>query len=208
MMSRSASGEREGPVLDHEAVARLPHRLSFSRNGRAAEVRRVPAGEVEVAGNALRIADAAYGDEVPPLPVRVPNGRHTVYAYQWDHPQGVINVCAVVAFRRQRWAVARPLTIANDMRPDLTAGIIVDSAEVRVGGVSQVVLPSGLGDGYYPVIGVYNYALVPQAVVLDFQVWRVREVILLPGQVLDEFAIVRRVGQDAEPGTAADRARG
>lgn len=57
-----------------------------------------------------------------------------------------------------------------------------------------MVLPSGLGDGYYPVVGVYNFGLLAQAVVLDFQVWRIHEVILLPGQVLDEFAIVRQRG--------------
>jgi hypothetical protein len=48
--------------------------------------------------------------------------------------------------------------------------------------------------------------LSPQAVVLDFEVWRVREVILLPGQVLDVFGIVRWVAPDAERGAAHDPA--
>jgi hypothetical protein len=184
-------------MLDHKAAARLPDRLPFSRNRRTVETRRVQLGEIEVAGHALKIADAAYGDEVRPLPVRAPDGRHAVHAYQWDHARGAINVCVVVAFRLQRLAVARPLVIANDMRPDLTGGIIVDSAEVRVSGASRVIVASGLGDGYYPVVGVYNFAWFLHAVVLDFEVWRVREIILLPGQELDEFAIVRQVSKDA-----------
>jgi len=83
----------------------------------------------------------------------------SLYAYRWDYPCGLINVCVVVAFPRQWRPVTRPLTITNDMRPDLNAGIIVDSAEVQVSGVSQVVMTSGLGDGYYPLVGVYNAGL-------------------------------------------------
>ena len=70
---------------------------------------------------------------------------------------------------------------------------MVDSAEVRIAGTSHVTLPSGLGDGYYPVVGVFNLGLLVQAVVLDFEVWRTRNVALLPGQELDEFGIARQV---------------
>lgn len=182
-------------MLDHKAAARLADRLWFTCNGRAAEAQRVQVGEIEVSGRALRVADVAYGDEAPPLPVRAPDGRHAVHAYRWDHPRGPINVCAVVAFGQQRLAVARRLVIANAPRPDLTAGIIVDHGEVRIGGRSHVTLPSGLGDGYYRVIAVYNFGLVVQAVVLDFEVGRPRNVVLLPGQEFDEFGIIRRVGR-------------
>ncbi len=195
-------------MLDHKAAARLPDRLHFTRNGRNAEADRVLLCELEVADRELKIADADYGDEVSPLPIRVPNGRHAVYTYRWDHARGPINVCMVVAFGRQRLAVARPLVITNDMRPDLTAGIIVDSAEVRIGSASSATFPSGLGDGYYPVVGVFNFGLFAQAAVLDFKVWQVRQVVLLPGQVQDEFAIVYRVAQDAEQGAVADRGNG
>lgn len=181
-------------MLNHKATAQLPERLRFTCNGREAEASRIQLGEIEVAGGTLRVADVAYGDEALPLPVRVPDGRHTVYAYRWDHPRGPINVCAVMAFGRQRLAVARRLVIANTPRPDLTAGIIVDHAEVRIGGRSHVTLRSGLGDGYYPVIGMYNFGLFVQAVVLDFEVGRRRNVVLLPGQEFDEFGIVRVVG--------------
>jgi hypothetical protein len=184
----------EGAVLDHKAAARLPDRLRFTCNGREAEAGRIRLGEIDVAGRVLRVTDVAYGDGAPPLPVRAPDGRHAVHAYRWDHPRGPINVCAVVAFGRQRLAVARRLAIANAPRPDLTAGIIVDHAEVRVGGRSHVTLPSGLGDGYYPVVGVFNFGLFVQAVVLDFEVGRPRNVVPLPGQEFDEFGIVRQVG--------------
>jgi hypothetical protein len=189
-----------GTVLDYKAAARLPDRLRFTRNGREAEARRVLVGEIQINGRELRVADVAYGNDAPPLPVRVPDGRHRVYAYDWEHARGPIKVCAVVAFGRQRLAVARPLVISNQMRPDLTDGIIVDHAEVQIGGTSGVTLPSGLGDGYYPVIGVYNFGVSVQAIVLDLKVWQVREVVLLPGQVLDEFGVVRRVIQDSETG--------
>jgi hypothetical protein len=177
-------------VLDVKAAARLPDRLGFSRNRRPAVARRVRVGEVEVIGHVLRISDVAYGHETSPVPVGVPDGIHTVHAYQWDRPQGVINVCVVVAFRPPRWSVARRLAIRNEARPDLTAGLIVDHAEVRVGGFTHVTLPAGLGDGYYPVFGVFNFGLLAQAVVLDFQVWRLRNVVLLPGMAFDEYALV------------------
>jgi len=178
--------------LDCKAAAQLPDQLPFIRNGRKAEARRVQVGEIEVASRELSIADAAYGDKASPLSDRMPDGRHVVHAYVWDHPRGPINICAVVTFARQRLAITRRLVITNDLRPDLTAGIIVDSAEVRIGGTSGVILPSGLGDGYYPIVGVYNFGLFVQALVLDFEVWRTRNVILLPGQEFDEFGIVRQ----------------
>jgi hypothetical protein len=80
------------------------------------------------------------------------------------------------------------------MRPDLTAGIIVDSAEIRIGSASALTHPAGLGDGYYPITGVYNFGLLARAVVLDFKLWHVRDVVLLPGQVLDEYGIVVKPG--------------
>jgi len=181
-------------VPDHKAAARLPDLLRFTCNGRAAGARRVQLGGIEVAGRALRVADVAFGYNAPPLPVRVPDGRHAVHAYRWDHPRGPINICAVVAFGRPRLAVNRRLVIGNPSRPDLTAGILVDHAEVRIAGTSHVTLPSGLGDGYYPVVGVYNFGLIVQAVVLDFEVGRPRNVVLRPGQEFGEFGIVRHVG--------------
>ena len=181
-------------MLGFKAAARLPDRLAFIRNGRVAETTRIRLNEITIDDNRLKIADAAYEGRIPPIPVRVPNGKHVVHIYQWNHPRGLINVCAVVAFNRQRLAGVRQLKIANDTRPDITDGFIVDSGEVRIGSESGVSLESGLGDGCYPVIAVYNFGLFLQAVVVDFKVWKVRNVVLLPGQEFDEFAIVRRVG--------------
>jgi hypothetical protein len=188
-----------GGVLNHKSAARLPDRLRFTRNGREADAHRVQLGEIEVVGRELRVADATYEDEVSPLPVRVPNGLHAIHVYLWEHPRGSIPVCVVMAFLPQRLAVARPLVIDNNMRADLTDGIIVDSGEVRIGSASSITLASGLGDGYYPLHGIYNFGLFVQAVVLDFKVWQVRKMGLLPGQTLDEFGIVRRISPDAEP---------
>jgi hypothetical protein len=180
------------PCWTTSQLARLDDQLSFSRNGRTAVARRVEVGRVEITGHELRIGDAPYAHSLPPLPIRAPDGTRVVHAYQWDHRRDAIYVCVVLSFRPQRLAVARQLTIANELRPDLTAGIIVDSGEVRVGGATFVRLRSGLGDGYYPVFALYNLGLWLQAVVLDFQIYRMRRLILLPGQELDEFGIVRR----------------
>jgi hypothetical protein len=192
-------------VLDHKSAARLPEQLRFTRNGREADARRVQLGEIEVVCRELRVSDATYGDGVSPLPVRVPNGLHTVHVYLWDHPRGSIPVCMVMAFWPQRLAVARPLVIDNNMRADLTDGIIVDCGEVRISSATSVTLASGLGDGYYPVYGIYNFGLFVQAIVLDFKVWQVRKMGLLPGQTMDEFGIVRRISNDAESSSAPDR---
>jgi hypothetical protein len=183
-------------MLDYKAAARLPETIQFTRNDRSVVACRVRLGSITVAGNALLIADPSFADATAPIPVRVPEGTYPVHAYQWDHSRGAINVCVVVQFRPQWWAIARRMTIHNHYRPDITHGIIVDTAEVCVGSPSEVTLPSGMGDGVYPVAGVYNLGLFMQAVVLDFRMWEIRDVVLLPGQEFDEYRIVRRVGKE------------
>ncbi len=180
-------------VLNYKAIARLPDRILIFRNGWEAQANRVQRGEIDVVGHSIKIADAAYGEAVSPLPVRVPNGRHMVYSYEWNHPWGPISTCAVVQFGQPRLSVVRSLVIQNDMRPDLTEGIIVDSAEARVAGASCVTLTSGLGDGYYPVFGIFNFGFFVQAIVLDFKIWQVREVVRMPGVEIDKYGISRSV---------------
>lgn len=191
--------------LDHKTITRLPDTIEFSRRDRSIMARRVQLGEIRVSGHTLRIADVMYEgegrNEQPPLPVRAPNGLHPVYAYQWDHPDRIINVCAVVAFRAQSWALGRRLVVRNEWRPDLTHGVIVDNGQLSLWSETAVTFEAGLGDGVYPIIGVFNFGFFPQAVVIDLMLWRdeSHRIILLPGQYLDEFGIVRRV---AEPGPA------
>ncbi|HJZ55006.1 MAG TPA: hypothetical protein VKE74_08605 [Gemmataceae bacterium] len=190
-------------MLNHKKAARLPDSIQFTRNGLPVEARRTQLGEVRVAGHSLRIADMMYeegSDGQPCLPVRVPDGSFPVHAYQWDHPRGIINVCVVVAFGPQRWATTRPLVVQNEWRPDITHGVIVDTAELTLWSVTAVTFAAGLGDGVYPVVGVYNYGLFAQAIVVDLLLWRndSHRVILLPGQVIDEYGIVRKVGPDGQ----------
>lgn len=178
-------------MFDLKAAARLPGRSKLMRNGVKLHARRVALGAVDVRDNALRIADADEADEPPGLPLCVPDGEHGVYAFQWEHSGRPVNVCAVISFRLQLFAVARPLSIDNRARPDLSEGVIVDSGNIRIAAASSLTMESGLGDGYYPVYAVRNFGLVLQAIVVDFEVWRVRNVILLDHQELDEFGFVR-----------------
>jgi hypothetical protein len=184
-------------MLNLSLAARLPDRLRFTRNGREAEANRIRLGEVEVIHSRIKLADAAYHEEMPTLRIRVPNGRWAVHVYQWNHAAGSFNVCAVISFARQRLALSRTLTIPNEIRPDMTAGMMVDSGEIWVGDESGLTFPAGLGDGYYPVVGLFNYGLFLQAIVIDLKAWHVPRVILQPGQVMDEFGMVRIVNQDS-----------
>jgi len=47
-----------------------------------------------------------------------------------------------------------------------------------------------LGDGYYPVYGVFNFGLWLQALVVDFQLWKLKRYVLLPNQEMDEYGLV------------------
>jgi hypothetical protein len=192
-------------MLDHKAAARLPETIRFTRNGLEVEARRARAGEVRVVGQALRIADVMYEGsnrhEQPRLPIRIPDGSYPVHVYQWDHPRGIINVCGVISFCSQRWAVTRRLAIQSEWRPDITHGVIVDNGRLTIWSASAVTFEAGLGDGVYPVVGVYNFGLFAQAIVVDLLVWKndSHRIILLPGQEFDEYGIVRRVDADDGP---------
>ncbi|MEX2188202.1 MAG: hypothetical protein WD875_15455 [Pirellulales bacterium] len=178
-------------MIDVKAAARLPRGLKFTRNGLSADARRIEIGVVDVRDRAVHLADEDYAHDLAPLPIRVPNGRHRVYAFQWEHAGEAISVCAVISFRRQLFAVARPLLIDNPARPDLTEGIAVDSGKVHIEAATSLTIPSGLGDGYYPVFAILNFGLVVQAIVIDFEIWTVRHVILQDHQELDEFGMIR-----------------
>src|SRR4051812_27075441 len=95
--------------LDYKTITRLPDTIEFNRVGRTIQARRAQLGAAVVADRTLRIADVMYegaeSEQQPRLPIRPPNGSYTAYAYQWDHPDGAINVCVVVAFRAQSWSV-------------------------------------------------------------------------------------------------------
>jgi hypothetical protein len=178
-------------VLEHREIGNLPPSIQLSRNGRPIEARRAEIGSVTVEDGRLRIADAAWVDQVPALPVRVPRGTHPVHAYQWHHRGETINACVAISFRRQLLPVTRQLVIETDIRPDLTEGVIVDTAEVAVSASNVLRLSSGLGDGYYPVIANANLGLWLQSLVVDFKIWHLPRVILMPGQEMDEYGFVR-----------------
>jgi hypothetical protein len=149
------------------------------------------------ASERIRIADRELIDSFPDLPVRIPPGRHPVYAYRWNHPRrGPITVALVIPLRPARLPTVERLEIANDIRPDLDAGIIVDSGEVTVRADSgeSLTTASGLGDGYYPVHLAKDAAGSPSALIVDFEIWKTRRYAVLAGQRIDEFGLVERVG--------------
>jgi hypothetical protein len=187
-------------MLNYRALGRLPDVIAFTRGGRTLTAIRKDLGLIRIQDRRLWIADPLLVDAAPPLPVRPPGGAASVHTYLWDHPRGPVHVCVVVRFRRQRWAAIRRLAVRTDARPDLRGGVIVDSGEVAIQSAGAVRLTSGPGDGYYPVYAAYNFGVFVQAVIVDFEVWQVRRVVLMPGQELDEFGIVREVPPaDAEP---------
>jgi len=81
------------------------------------------------------------------------------------------------------------LEIDNRCRPDLFEGIVVDSGHVTVAATNTITLASGLGDGYYPIFANYNFGFQLQSLILDFNVWKIRNYVILPGQRLDEFGL-------------------
>jgi hypothetical protein len=177
-------------MLNVVELAKRPESITFQRNGRAATARRVELGAVNVSNGQLRIADSAWVDDVPPLPVPVRSGTFPLYAYQWEHRGEAINVCLVLRLARPLFPKARQLVIETDIRPDLTEGVIVDSAEVTIKGDTSACVKSGLGDGYYPVFAVRNLFGGTQAIVVDFKLWHVARYILMPGQAQDEYGFV------------------
>ena len=65
--------------------------------------------------------------------------------------------------------VTRRLVIRTSIRPDLTEGIIVDSAEIALQSSNTLTIASGFGDGYYPVVANFNWGVLLQSVVVDFE---------------------------------------
>lgn len=177
-------------MLDFKEIGSLPEVISLTRNGKPFRAARFTLGKLRVSQGTIRIADAEMINEFPPLPMRVPNGEHSVVVYQWHHSRGPIDVCAIVFFRPSRWTVTRRMAIPNDVRPDLSAGLIVDSGAISIQSDNAITLTAGQGDGYYPLFANYNFGWWLQAVIVDFKIWEIGNVALMPGQKFDEFGIV------------------
>jgi len=161
-------------MMAHREAGKVPDVVRLIINGRAILARRRMVGELQVIGQSIQVADSAWVDEVPPLPVTVENDAYPVYSYEWSHARGPISVCVVIPFRPQGWATTRRLRIVNDIRPDLTKGIIVDTSEITIQSGNKLILPSGLGDGYYPIFENRNLGIQTQSLVIDFKVWEKR----------------------------------
>jgi hypothetical protein len=88
------------------------------------------------------------------------------------------------------------LAIRNEWRPDLTEGVIADNGNLTIWSKTAVSFnPGHIGVGYFPVVGVYNFGLSLQAIVIDFLVWKDdrHRIILLPGWEFDEYGILRHL---------------
>ena len=176
-------------MLNYKMIGRLPESITLFRNGKPFSATRVSLGKMQVVDRAIQVADAAMIDEFPPLGVWLGNGEYAAYAYQWAHPSGIINICAVLHIRPQRCCWTRRLSIPNDVRPDLAEGLIVDSGEISFKSANKTTLTSGFGDGYYPVFANLNFGLWLQSLIVDFKIWEIGNVIHMPGHVLDEYGI-------------------
>jgi hypothetical protein len=177
-------------MLFYKTIACLPEAVRFSRNGYPIAAQRKSLGRIQIADARVWAADPQLIDDVLSLPVKCPNGEFDVFRYEWNHQNGPVNVCVVIAFRPQHWAISRRLSIHTAIRPDLTEGIIVDFGQVALRSASTISVKSGLGDGYYPVVAVYNFGVALQALIVDFKIWETRPIILCDeSRTLDKFGI-------------------
>jgi hypothetical protein len=147
-------------------------------------------GEIQIVGRSLRVADPAWVDDVPGLSINIVDDAYPVYAYEWSHRTGPIIVCVVIPFLQRRWLTTRRLRIINDIRPDLTKGVIVDTGEIAIASGNQITLPSGLGDGYYPVIENRFLGVWTQSIIIDFEVYEPSNYGVGHGFILDEYGMI------------------
>ncbi|WP_165244344.1 hypothetical protein [Paludisphaera soli] len=175
--------------LPYKIAGTAPKTIEFVRNDLTISTSRVLLDEVRVVGRSLRVADPAWVDEVAELRINIEDGLYPVYAYEWSHRLGPITACVIIPFVRPRWTTTCRLRIFNDIRPDLTKGLIVDSGEIAIASGNQIVLRSGLGDGYYPVFENRNFGVRTQSVVIDFKLYESSNYGVGHGFVLDEYGI-------------------
>jgi hypothetical protein len=176
-------------MLNAREIGRLPESIRLVRNGHELVALRKAIGTIRIANRSIWIGNPELVEQLRPLPVHPSNGDAEVYSYEWKHPRGPFDICAVISFRPQRAALPRRLRIDNrPYRPDLKDGM-VDTAEIIIRSDTSLTMPTGFGDGYYPVTANYNFGLALQSLVVDFEVWRVREVIYLTEKQFDQYRI-------------------
>lgn len=178
-----------GKRFGYRAAGMAPDVIQLRMNRRPISAGRILLGEIRINDRSLRVADPAWVDDVPALSVRIEDGAYPVYAYEWSHRRGPITVCVVIPFLPRRWTTTRRLRISNDIRPDLTEGVIVDTGEIAIQGANQLVLRSGLGDGYYPIMENRNLVMWTQSLVIDFQIWEQRNYGVGHGFTLDDYGL-------------------
>ena len=174
-------------MLNCQLVGSLPTSIPLTRNLRLISAVRTLVGNVRIDRRGLRIADSGWSRQVPPLPIAAPSGTYPVHTYQWAHPRGPFNVCVVVRFRNPVRLKTQRLKIRANIQPDLSDGIVVDSAEIDVRSANKLTIPSGLGDGYYPVFANVNVDGQLQSAVVDFKAWEVGKV--TSESVFDEYGV-------------------
>lgn len=170
------------------ALVALPDRVELERNGVPFSATRSQLGALRIDGS-LRIADPEFLAMMPPLPLQVPPGTHAVHAYTWHHPAEPVHVAVALRWHEPAFPRMRRLRVGNPVRPDLDAGVMVDSARLVVAGQDRLDLPSGFGDGYYPVYAIRNAIGRSCGVVVDFKIWEVRDVIAPRGWICDAYAV-------------------
>ena len=178
-----------GRRLPYKIAGTAPEVIELVRNKCPISASRVLLGEIEIIGRSSRVADPAWVADVPSLPVNISGGTYPVYAYEWSHRRGPITVCVVILFLQRRWTMSRRLRITNDIRPDLRDGVIIVSGEIVIAGGNQIAVPSGLGDGYYPIIENRFLGFWTQSLIIDFEIYTPRNYGVGHGLSLDEYGI-------------------
>ena len=167
----------------------LPQSITLERNHRAIVAVAEELGTFECADGHITVGDAEGIAEFSPITVR--SGAYRVVVYQWQHPQQrLVNVALLAACADTSRGRVKHILVRQSFAPHI-ADLPVDFASVAVKiGNRTVRVQSGLGDGVYPVYVRKPFLRAANLVMVDFKIWELGKVVLLPGQEMDEYQMV------------------
>ena len=128
------------PMLPIRELLAGPESFEFLRNEKTIVATRRELTSQPVTLSRVTIADAMAPEEF--APIKIARSEYRCFVYEWHHPRGVINVCALIT-PTVHAAIGRlvELPIKQSFAPHVP-GIPVDSGEIVIQ-LSKSALPSG-----------------------------------------------------------------
>ncbi len=164
-----------------------PDSFNLSRNNLPVQCKQKSLGSLVINNKKIVIGDKD-GIELF-APIICENGTYKIYSYVWDHSRGEINVAIIAAMEGVTGGRLNEIHLDQNYAPHLD-GLPVDSGAIKiVGGGQSFVIESGFGDGLYPVYGKKRVLRKPHAIVVDFCIWKIRNVILRSGWEFDKYHV-------------------